>query len=105
VYLTEPAIDAVFRFVASLSASSEIVFTFYSRDPGGLRPLEERVAELGEPFKTWFEPADLDAKLRGFGFSEVTFLSPEEAVARYFSEPRPDNLPPPHRINTASARV
>jgi len=105
VYLTEPAIDAVFRFVASLPASSEIVFTFYSKDPGGLRPLEERVAELGEPFKTWFEPADLDAKLRGFGFSEVTFLMPEQAAARYFPEPRPDNLPPPQRINTASARV
>jgi len=105
VYLTEPAIDAVFRFVASLPASSEIVFTFYSRDPGGLRPLEERVAELGEPFKTWFEPAELDTKLRSFGFSEVTFLQPEEAAARYFPEPRPDHLPPPHRINTASARV
>jgi methyltransferase (TIGR00027 family) len=105
VYLTEPAIDAVFRFVASLPASSEIVFTFYSKDPGGLRPLEERVAELGEPFKTWFEPAELEAKLRGVGFSEVTFLRPEQAAARYFPEPRPDQLPPPHRINTASARV
>jgi methyltransferase (TIGR00027 family) len=108
VYLTEPAIDAVFRFVASLPASSEIVFTFYSKEPAGnegLRALEARVAELGEPFKTWFEPEELDAKLRGFGFSDVTFLTPEEAAARYFPEPRPDQLPPPRRINTASARV
>jgi methyltransferase (TIGR00027 family) len=109
VYLTEPAIDAVFRFVASLPASSEIVFTFYSRDPevdaGYRQAMVDRVAELGEPFRTWFEPETLDAKLRGFGFSDVTFLTPEDAATRYFPQPRPDRLPAPRRINTASAIV
>jgi len=99
----------VFRFVASLPASSEIVFTFYTKDPaatnGPVQALADRAAGLGEPFRTWFEPAALEAKLRGFGFSEVHFLTPEEATARYFPQPRTDRLPPPRRINTASAIV
>jgi len=108
VYLTEPAIDAVFRFVASLPRSSELVFTFYTKEATEGRrqsALAARAAELGEPFVTWFEPEALEAKLRGFGFSDVSFLTPEEAIARYFSEIRTDRLPPPRRINTASAVV
>jgi methyltransferase (TIGR00027 family) len=107
VYLTEPAIDAVFQFVASLPASSELVFTFYSKgafDDGQSR-LAKRVAELGEPLRTWFDPEALEAKLRAFGFSDVSFLMPEDAAARYFPAPRPDHLPPPRRVNTASAIV
>jgi len=108
VYLTEPAIDAVFQFVASLPASSEIVFTFYTKDsPGGEEdsPLAARVAQVGEPFRTWFEPAALEQKLRGFGFSDVSFLTPEHAAERYFPQRRADGLPAPRRINTASAIV
>jgi methyltransferase (TIGR00027 family) len=109
VYLTEPAIDAVFRFVASLPASSEIVFTFYSRPPedeeGPVSALAARAAGLGEPFRTWFEPQALEARLRGVGFSDVSFLTPEQATVRYFPQPRPDHLPPPRRINTVSAIV
>ncbi len=106
VYLTEPAIDAVFKFVGSLPASSEMVFTLYSRE----RAIEEspmaiRAKQLGEPFRTYFDPAELEQKLRGFGFSDVSFLTPEAAQQRYFPEPRPDGLPAPVRINTCSAIV
>ena len=108
VYLTEAAIDAVFRFVASLPLGSELVFTFYTKEATESRPRTEmaaRAAELGEPFVTWFDPVDLDGRLRGFGFSEVSFLTPQEAIERYFPRPRADHLPPPRRINTASAVV
>jgi methyltransferase (TIGR00027 family) len=108
VYLTEAAIDAVFRFVASLPPSSELVFTFYTKEatqtPQGAT-MAARAADLGEPFVTWFEPEALEARLRGFGFSDVTFLTPEDAMALYFPSPRTDRLPPPRRINTASAVV
>jgi methyltransferase (TIGR00027 family) len=108
VYLTEAAIDAVFRFVASLPPGSELVFTFYTKEATEAprqSAMAARAAELGEPFVTWFEPEALEAKLRGFGFSEVRFLTPQEAIVRYFPSPRTDRLPPPRRINTASAVV
>jgi methyltransferase (TIGR00027 family) len=108
VYLSEPAIDAVFRFVATLPPSSELVFTFYTKEATEApkrSAMAARAAELGEPFVTWFEPEALEARLRDFGFSDVTFLTPDEAIARYFSEIRTDRLPPPKRINTASAVV
>jgi methyltransferase (TIGR00027 family) len=108
VYLTPAAIDTVFQFVASLPAGSEIVFTFYSKDADAGergRQIETRAADLGEPFKTWFDPETLQTKLRGFGFSDVQFLTPAEAATRYFPRERADRLPPPRKINTASAIV
>lgn len=104
VYLTEPAIDAVFRLVASCPAGSEIVFTFSPpRGAGDERPggLAERAAELGEPWLSHFEPEAIERKLLGLGFREVVFLTPSEAEARYFRG-RSDGLPPPRRINIAS---
>jgi methyltransferase (TIGR00027 family) len=108
IYLTEPAIDAVFKFVASLPAASEIVFTFHSRntsEPELVAKVQAHLTSVGEPFRTWFDPATLDRKLRSFGYSKVWFLTPEEATQRYFPHDRSDGLPPPNGINTASAVV
>jgi methyltransferase (TIGR00027 family) len=111
MYLEEDAIDAVLRSVAKFPASSEIVLTF--RQPiesatgeecDRLSRLAERVADVGEPFVTYFEPDALEAKLRGIGFSKVEFLSPGEAEARYFRQ-RPKDLPVPKRTGLVSAVV
>ncbi|HET8649370.1 MAG TPA: SAM-dependent methyltransferase [Gemmatimonadales bacterium] len=107
VYLTEPAIDAVFRLVASCPEGSEIVFTFSPprrQREDGIPGLAERAAELGEPWLSHFEPEQIERKLLGFGFREVLFLTPAEAEERYFSG-RGDGLPPPRRINIAAAAV
>lgn len=109
MYLTEPAIDAVLRTVVRFPPSSEIVLTFAPRatgedqmDQGG--GLAERAAELGEPWLTYFDPPELDAKLRSIGFSDVYFLTPTIARERYFAG-RPDGLPVPRRTSIASAMV
>jgi len=100
-YLTRDAIDAVFRYVASLPAPSEIAFTFAPRDSS--EDLVRRVAGLGEPFLTFFDPEEIAPMLSALGFGDVELLSPEAAVA--FLGERRDTLHLAPRIHVASAVV
>jgi len=108
-YLRVEAIDAVFRTVAGFPADSEVTLTFRQPPTPGDREEEERfakmarrVASLGEPFVTFFTPAELEARLRAAGFSRVEFLTPAQAEAAYFRQ-RPPDLPVPDRITIVSA--
>jgi methyltransferase (TIGR00027 family) len=111
MYLTESAVDAVLRTVASLAPGSEIVFTF-SQPPAtddnptdGYTPsLAEAAAAMGEPWLTYFNVPALEAKLREFGFSDVDFLTQEAAHGRYFTG-RTDGLFVPKRTSIVSAIV
>jgi hypothetical protein len=47
--------------------------------------LARRVANAGEPFRTYFDPAVLTADLKAIGFGEIQDLSPDVINARYFS--------------------
>lgn len=108
VYLEEAAVNQVFSFVASLPPSSEIAFTFSGPEQEAKDPshpsLASRVAALGEPFRSYLLEDELVPKLTGFGFSEVTLLTPEQTRERYF-QGRSDGLPAPRRSRIASARV
>jgi len=99
MYLAENAVEATLASVAAFPAGSEIVLTFASPEPS---PLAAHVASLGEPWLSHFEPAAIEAKLRGAGFTAVEFLSLDEAEARYFRD-RPDDLPAPKRGGIVAA--
>ncbi len=107
-YLTPAAVEAVFRTVASLPPSSEIAFTFAPPQeptpPGAPPSLAERAAAAGEPWLSYFEPAQLEAMLRNLGFSRVHFLTPAESATTYFVG-RSDGLEPPTHITIGSARL
>jgi methyltransferase (TIGR00027 family) len=102
MYLREDAVDAVLRSVARFPVDSEIVLTFLTQSSDSPSPLAQRVANLGEPFVSYFEPDALEAKLLGAGFSKVEFLTPAEAEAQYFRQ-RPKDLPVPKQINILCA--
>lgn len=106
MYLREPAIDEVLRTIARFAPGSEIVFTFAqpvdASDPRGRGTFANRAAEVGEPWLTYFEPYQLNEKLRGFGYSSVDFVMPGD-VSCLFGE-RTDDLPAPDRISIVSAR-
>ena len=97
-YLELPAIRATFRFVASLARGSELVFD-YGLPPDLLswtarlffRSLARRVAAVGEPFKTFFEPDELMHLLREDGFSLAEDIGPPDLNRAYFAD-RKDNL-------------
>jgi methyltransferase (TIGR00027 family) len=92
MYLEEEAILSTLRFIASLAPGSGVVFD-YAVLPSLLSPTERkameflaaRVAEYGEPWKTYLDPASLTGMLRTLGFSEVEDLGPEQLNARYLS--------------------
>jgi len=109
MYLTEAAVDAVLATVAAFPKDSEIVFTFArasrpDQESADGPTLAERAAALGEPWLSYFEPEQLDAKLRAFGFSNVYFLTPAESRKKYF-EGRTDGLEAPRRISIAGATI
>jgi methyltransferase (TIGR00027 family) len=98
VYLTKDAVMQTLKFVASLPAGSEIVFD-YALPSSALSESERatrevmarRVAALGEPWITYFDPPVLASELRHMGFTHVEDVGPAEAHERYFKD-RQDGL-------------
>jgi methyltransferase (TIGR00027 family) len=97
-YLTKTAVMETFKYVASLPPGSKIVFDYgisssmlSERQRFARESLARRVAAIGEPWITYFDPATLARDLQGMGFKEVEDIGPEEANDRYFKD-RSDGL-------------
>ena len=96
-YLTAEGFAGTLAFVAG-RAGNEVVFD-YAQSPermaperrAALRARADRVARLGEPWLTYFEPEEIAADLRGRGFTAIEDLSPAAMAARYFGRP---DVPP-----------
>jgi O-methyltransferase involved in polyketide biosynthesis len=97
---------------ASPSSSAEPAAGTPGADPGlasGTPPtpgatLAATVAAIGEPWITFYEPHEIERKLRHAGFSDVELVTPAIAEQRYFAG-RPDGLPSPRRASIISATV
>jgi len=91
IYLTKPAVMETLGYVASLSPGSEIVFD-YTIPPSLLGFWQRmdyawragKVAAIGEPWITFFEPSSLASDLHRMGFKHIEDLGPQEANQRYF---------------------
>jgi methyltransferase (TIGR00027 family) len=100
IYLMRDAVLQTLRSVAGLAPGSAIIFT-YAQSPDTLDPerramfdaAAERVAALGEPWRSFFEPAALAEELRAAGFAAVEDLGPGDIHARYFAD-RSDGFAP-----------
>jgi methyltransferase (TIGR00027 family) len=110
-YLTKESIDATLRFVLSTPKGSEIVMEFIlppdswtPEENGYLTQVVQRVAEIGEPWLTFFTPEEISEQLTLLGFSGISHLTPEDATARYFAK-RSDELRPPHYVRLLRAVV
>jgi len=97
-YLELPAIEATLACVARMPAGTTIVFDYgVSTDALNfaerfvVRKMAKRVAQAGEPWKTFFLPDELSALLRRLGFASHVDWGAEEINARYFAA-RKDGL-------------
>jgi len=97
-YLTRDAAFGTLRWIGSLRSNSEVVFDYAVArsalnflERTALDALSKRVARAGEPFQLFFEPAELAAALREFGFQHLEDLASAEINARYFAD-RSDGL-------------
>jgi methyltransferase (TIGR00027 family) len=89
MYLTREANLATFGSIASCSpAASEVVFTYldervFQAQSESFRDLQQRVAAVGEPFLSGFNPARLPANLSSCGLGLIEDLNGSEAAAKY----------------------
>jgi methyltransferase (TIGR00027 family) len=111
VYLDRTAIDETLALVASLARGTTIVFDYGVppealgwRAQAAIRQMERHVASIGEPWKTYLEPAETAALLKRAGFSEITDFGAAELTARYLSG-RDDSLRLGEAARLARARV
>jgi methyltransferase (TIGR00027 family) len=96
-YLTRPGFDETLK-VAAGTEGNEVVFD-YAQAPERMAPdrraalqaRADRVAKIGEPWLTYFEPDEIAADLRGQGFTEIEDLGPSGLAARFFDRP---DVPP-----------
>lgn len=112
MYLTGDAVMQTLRFVAaSCARGSQIVFDVSVTDEAlGERQrvarvdLAQRVAGLGEPFVSHFDPAQLATDLAALGFSATLDFGAREANGRYFAG-RADGLAVSGSAHIVTARV
>ena len=91
MYLSREAIHETLRFVVKSKVSSAIVFDYLMMPRRwellrrwGMKLLMRHVAAAGEPWQTFFEPAQLHGDLRRLGFATVRDFGAEEINARLF---------------------
>lgn len=95
-YLTRAGFDETLRVVAA-RPGNEVVFD-YAQSPSRMAPdrreaLEARaarVAKLGEPWLTYFEPDEIAGQLTGLGFDHIEDLGPSGLAAQFFGR---DDIP------------
>ncbi len=90
LYLSADAVRSTLHTIAGVRGGAHVVFDY--GEPREVLPSDQRaardryatrVAALGEPWITAFEPATLHADLRALGFGEIEDLGPRDLVARY----------------------
>jgi methyltransferase (TIGR00027 family) len=111
VYLTREAIEATLRVVATLAEGTEIVFDYgepREQLPEALQArIQARMAALaaaGEPWVSFFAPADMKALLSGAGFSEIEDLTGADLNSRWFKD-RTDGIAAWPLAHVVRARV
>jgi methyltransferase (TIGR00027 family) len=90
IYLTQEAFLETLEFISTVPAS-EVVFDYseplesYPLGPRreGVLATAKRMAEIGEPWLSFFDPAALTALLHARGFCEVNDLDPARISARF----------------------
>ncbi len=91
-YLTREAVFGTLKEVAALASGTEIAFTFIVPQAlwvgDGQRMFPVAVASTaasGEPWISFFDPAELASQLKELGFNRVAHFSPDDANDLYFS--------------------
>jgi methyltransferase (TIGR00027 family) len=111
MYLTLDAIHATVATMAQCRPGSRVVLT-YNQPPTALAGSTARIAatfsrfaaEMGEPFLSWFHPAEIAQLLRQHGFGHITDFGPDEARAAYFPEQADIEIAGAQRLVAATLR-
>jgi methyltransferase (TIGR00027 family) len=90
-YLTRPAAFGTLQFIAALPKGSGVAFDYSipremmgERERDAFDELAARVARAGEPFRSFYDPAQIAVDLRALGFTEIEDLDVAAIRARWF---------------------
>jgi methyltransferase (TIGR00027 family) len=91
MYLTLDAITATLATIAQCLPGTQVVLT-YNQPPDALDSFSEAVTrtfsalagQMGEPFVSFFLPAEIEELLRRQGFGDIVHFGSQEARAVYF---------------------
>jgi methyltransferase (TIGR00027 family) len=109
MYLERGAYEATLRTIGQLAgAGGGVVFDFFRRPARSdwvvrfiLWLRSRRVAQLGEPFRSYFEPDEVTTDLRRAGFARIDILGPRALAKRYLEHHRHLRLSPVTHIARA----
>ena len=106
MYLTLPAIETTLENVAACPPDSRIVLTYnlpLSALEGQGRAIGSRMSRsAGEPWLSFFTPAEAEALLHRCGFGEVDHFGRAEAIRTYFAGRPNVRLGMPQRLDVAT---
>ncbi len=98
MYLDEAAVIETLRFIAGCAKGSAVLLEYVVPLPSlppimriAMEQMVARFAERGEPWKSFFEPAELTKRLAALGFSHCNTWTPDELNRRYLAN-RSDGL-------------
>jgi methyltransferase (TIGR00027 family) len=102
IYLSETAANAIFALISGFSRGSEFVCEFSRPEASPARAASlssalARVAAVGEPWRSRFEPDTIVSRLGAAGFDSIRLLFAEELTERYL-QGRDDGLRFPSRV-------
>jgi len=99
-YLTKDAIWATLGWIGGLPGGAHVVFDYgepREAVSGAARAYMQermaRVAAIGEPWISFFEPAALHAKLHELGFRDIEDVRGAEIGERYLGMPKAEDAP------------
>jgi methyltransferase (TIGR00027 family) len=99
-YLTRPAAFGTLQFIAALPRGSGVVFDYSvpremlgERERDAFDERAARVARAGEPFRSFYDPAQLAGDLRAMGFTAIENFDGATVRARWFPDQGPASRP------------
>jgi O-methyltransferase involved in polyketide biosynthesis len=91
MYLSAEAVESTLAWIAGRPSPSGITFDYLVPPSSlpllrriGFHLLARRLKAIGEPWRTWFDPADLAQRLRAMGYITLEDLDAQALNQRYF---------------------
>jgi len=99
MYLNKETVMSTMKYITSSTPSGSLIIFDYTVPPSSqnfirrfvFRLLARKMAVIGEPWQTFFDPQQLAIELKDIGFAHVKDFDPENINSRFFSD-RTDKL-------------
>lgn len=105
-YLTPSTVNSVLEYVARQARPTEVIFDYLQpaetdEERAELRVREKRVAAAGEPWFSYFTPAEITARLTALGFTDIEDRSAAQLVDGYLDGPAEFEMRTPHALRAS----